>query len=524
MKVTYIDNDPYYASLYQQLFEDAAKELGVSQIPDMVTYFSYINRLRDSGKYKFIRLPVTEDYFIVDLDTRSITVPEAFDLNGIGVQGDSMAEVLYFKVARYFDDIDLSTCLPMETGNKQGMCFIQWENSNGEYGLDPVWFADIENNDLIFGWPLHADVLNAFKDGTKSGTGTIKFSVRFEYHENENRDSDIIFSLHTLPATCKVHANFLDLTKAIMPEDITDQINKRPVFSGIYDSTLGPKAYFEPNGDLPNYIDLDPETGEAILSVSVSQNGIGTLHYHWHVNGKHDTAADGQSSYTAKSVGNYMVQIGNEYMPGNIRWTDSNTTKIVEASEVEFVRNLAPKGYADGTNELTVEIKLIPKDDPRGITNGIQTYKWYRNNELVHTAVAESGVLSASYVPPVDANGMYRVEVVNQFNKDDSEVVVSELSELKAPARAPESVEITYDADNNVLTAMVAATFDNDLHYAWINTTNPGRFETSEPYFVPTTNGSYSCQVYQHIFKGEGDLEQKSGFTASSYVEVNNAQ
>jgi hypothetical protein len=58
-------------------------------------------------------------------------------------------------------------------------------------------------------------------------------------------------------------------------------------------------------------------------------------------------------------------------MPGNIRWTDSNTTKIVEASEVEFTRNLAPKGYADGTTELTVDIKLIPKDDPRGITNGV---------------------------------------------------------------------------------------------------------------------------------------------------------
>jgi hypothetical protein len=140
--------------------------------------------------------------------------------------------------------------------------------------------------------------------------------------------------------------------------------------------------------------------------------------------------------------------------------------------------------------------------------------------------VAEPGVLSASYTPPADANGVYRVEVVNQFNKDDSETAISEFSELKAPPRAPDKVEINYDADNNILTATVETEFDNDLYYAWINTTVPGRFETSEPYFVPTTNGSYNCQVYQHIFKGEGDyLDRKSdGFTPSSYVEVNNAQ
>lgn len=520
MKVTYIDKDPYYESLYQQLFADAAEELGLAQITDMVTYFSYIDQLRKSGKYKFIRLPVTEDYFMVDLDKREIVVPEVFEKNGIGVQGDSMAEVLYFKVSRYFDDIDLSTCLPTETGDKKGMCFIQWENSKGEQGLDPVQFADIENNDLIFGWPLHDAVMDAFKEGKATGTGTVKFSIRFEYHENEKMDSEIIFSLHTLPASCKIHANLVDLTKTINVEDITDQINKRPAFSGIYDSTLGPKAYFDPNGDLPNYADLDPVTGEVVLSVSAS--GTGTLHYVWNVNGKHDETADDQTSYTATSVGRYMVQVGNEYNNGNIRWTDSNTTEIVEASEIEFVQNLVAQGYADGITELKVEINVL--DDPRGTPNGIQTYTWYRDDQIVHTEAAEAGVRTATYTPSIDTPGMYRVEVVNQFNKDDSVVIVSEKSELKAPVRAPEKVDIAYDADTNTLTATVTTDFDNDLYYAWINTTNPGRFETSEPTFVPTTNGSYSCQVYQHTFIGVGDLEQKSGFTASPYVEVTNAQ
>jgi hypothetical protein len=131
MKVQYIDNDEKYISLYSQLFAEAAEYLG-KPITDMVTYFSYIEELRKSGHHKFIRLPVTEDYFEIDLDTRKIKVPEAFETNGIGVQGDSMAEILYFKVDRYFDDMDLATCLPTETGDKKGMCFIQWENGRGE--------------------------------------------------------------------------------------------------------------------------------------------------------------------------------------------------------------------------------------------------------------------------------------------------------------------------------------------------------------------------------------------------------
>ena len=522
MKVTYIDNDPYYESLYQQLFADAAAELGLAQIPDMVTYFSYIDRLRKSGKYKFIRLPVTEDYFLVDLDTRKITVPKVFLDNGIGVQGDSMAEVLYFKVARYFDDIDLSTCLPTETGDKKGMCFIQWENSKGEQGLDPVQFADIENNDLIFGWPLHDAVMDAFKEGKNTGTGKVKFSIRFEYHENEKMDSEIIFSLHTKAEECTIHANLMDLTKSIQPEDITDQINKRPAFSGIYDSTLGPKAYFNPGGDLPSVVDLDPVTGEVVLSVSAS--GTGTLHYLWNVNGQPDHSADDQTSYTATSHGRYMVQVGNEYSNGNIRWTDSNTTEIPEACEIAFTQELVACGYADGVTPLNIGIAVDTKKDPRGTPNGIQTYTWYRDDEVVHTYQAPAESYTASYTPALDAPGMYRVEVVNTFNKDTSEVIVSSVSELKAPVRAPEAVEIRYDADTNTLIADVTATFNNDLYYEWINTTNLGKFATDTPEFHPITNGRYNCQVYQHAFIGKGDLDVKSGYTDSNYVEVTNAQ
>lgn len=518
MRVQYIDNDPIYENLYKDLFAQAAEYLHVEKIPDMVTYFSYIQQLRDSGHHKFIRLPITEDYFEVNLDSREIKVPDAFVTNGIGVQGDSMAEVLYFKVDRYFDDIDLSTCLPTETGDKKGMCFIQWENGRGEQGLDPVQFADIENNTLIFGWPLHEDVMYAFKDGQSSGdTSTVKFSVRFEYHENEKMDSAIIFSLHTLYQTCKIHRNLIDPKKSISVEDITDQLNKRPAFSKIYDSTLGPKAYIL--NDLADYSNLDvandgttitelDEDGNAILTVNATASG--TLKYMWWKTtaegARHETEYDDKDTYIAKEVGRYMVQVGNEYGAGAIRWTDSNTTEIVGPSTISFDANLTDKGFADGETPLEVSIKVAVDD--RGVPNGVQTYTWYKNDIIAKTEDAPIGTYSMSYLPEINTPGIYYVTVTNTFNrKSIDKPIESNKIILKAPAQQPESISVTYDAASNTLVAEVETTFDNDLKYIWTNYTTMkqfGPFDESE--YVPTSNGNYHCEVYQHCFPELGDF------------------
>ena len=543
MKVQYIDNDEKYISLYSQLFAEAAEYLG-KPITDMVTYFSYIEELRKSGHHKFIRLPVTEDYFEIDLDTRKIKVPEAFEANGIGVQGDSMAEILYFKVDRYFDDMDLATCLPTETGDKKGMCFIQWENGRGEQSLDPVQFADIENNSLIFGWPLHEDVMYAFKDNNASGNeSTVKFSVRFEYHENEKIDSAIIFSLHTLPQTCKIHKNLIDPKKSIEIEDITDQINKRPAFSKIYDSTLGPKAYILEN--LADYSNLDiaddgttitelDEDGNAVLKVVASASG--TLKYKWWkmltndqgqvVQTIFETDYDDQDTYIATEVGRYMVQVGNEYGPGAIRWNDSNTTEIVWPSKISFVSDLTEKGFADGETPLTVGIKL--DTDDRGVTNGTQTYTWYKDDQVIDTQVADAGVYTASYLPSLNVAGTYHVEVSNRFNrKDIVKPIKSKEIILKAPAHQPESVAVTYDTVNNILTAEVTTDFPNDLKYVWRNYNTMstfGPFDTNE--FVPTTNGEYHCEVYQHCFPELGDfaLNKSRARSTTDTTAVTNAE
>ena len=86
---------------YEQLFADANKILGENTISSLEDYFSNIEFLMDESP-KFVRLPVDEDFFAVDLNTRKITIPSSFKTVGLGVQGDKFAEVIYFKVDRYF--------------------------------------------------------------------------------------------------------------------------------------------------------------------------------------------------------------------------------------------------------------------------------------------------------------------------------------------------------------------------------------------------------------------------------------
>ena len=86
-----------------------------------------------------------EETFDIDANSRTITVPPSFK-HGVGVKGDQVAEIIYFKIDRYFDATDLNT---------QNI-YIEWENAKGEQGLSKEYVRDIttDPDHIIFGWPL----------------------------------------------------------------------------------------------------------------------------------------------------------------------------------------------------------------------------------------------------------------------------------------------------------------------------------------------------------------------------------
>lgn len=140
-------------------------------ITSLEEYFSWLKTLgniqafedRDFGK-KYTILPLDEPHFEINANTRAIQIPNEFKKNGIAVQTDDLAEIVYFEVDRYFDYMDLNNC----------DIYIQWEiPKSGEKNVSVPYVRDIESKPgkLIFGW--------AISDALTGTAGTLKFSVRF---------------------------------------------------------------------------------------------------------------------------------------------------------------------------------------------------------------------------------------------------------------------------------------------------------------------------------------------------------
>ena len=111
-------------------------------ISSLQEYFSYIQEL-SSLDMTYTVLPLDEEPFIIDANTRQITVPEAFKTNGISAQGDEISEIVYFRIDRFYDATDL--------GLKK--IYIEWTAPNGDKGVSVPCVVDLDSepNFIIFG-------------------------------------------------------------------------------------------------------------------------------------------------------------------------------------------------------------------------------------------------------------------------------------------------------------------------------------------------------------------------------------
>ena len=171
-------------------------------------------------------LPLDEPYFEIKANTRAIRVPDEFKKNGIAVQNDDLAEVVYFKIDRYFDAIDLNNC----------DIYIQWETpkqANGQIKkfASTEYIRDIESDPgkLIFGWVITKDITPA--------AGNLKFSVRFVQWETDSEGNrKMAYSFNTLVAQVPINQGLSVGLENIKPEDI-DNANDR-LLDRITESTV----------------------------------------------------------------------------------------------------------------------------------------------------------------------------------------------------------------------------------------------------------------------------------------------
>lgn len=168
-----------YRDLYEAI--DKASE-GAIQIDNLESFFGNIQEIAKLDT-KFLRLPLDEPLFEINANSRKITIPSDFVSNGLSVQGDHLAETIYFSIDRYFDYMDLNNC-QIRINWKMGEASGQSVNFSKSLDADP--------GKIIFGWPVAKELTGK--------SGSLSFAVEFY---TEDRDT-ITYSLNTLISTITI--------------------------------------------------------------------------------------------------------------------------------------------------------------------------------------------------------------------------------------------------------------------------------------------------------------------------------
>lgn len=212
---------PENTTKYKALFEKVSKILNLEPaISTLDEYFQHLNEisLKDPS---LIILPLDEEKFFIDGNSRKIAVPQAFTKNGVGVQGDHYAEYIYFEIDRYFENIDF--------GSPSITAVVEFIDANQQKHFTKAWikYTDEKSSKIIIGWPITQDVT--------SKAGSIKFSVRlFELEGNSYKRSfgTLIGQLVVNPSLdFAISKAEIDNIQGDLTKDVEDEVLRRMINS-----------------------------------------------------------------------------------------------------------------------------------------------------------------------------------------------------------------------------------------------------------------------------------------------------
>lgn len=213
---------------YQEVFDEIReKSHGALDINNIEGYFGNLLEITALDK-KYLRLPVDEPLFAIDANSRKIDIPSEFKSNGLSVQGDHLAETVFFSIDRYFDYMDLSTCdisinwkMGTETGKTQNF----------------IMSTDIIPGAIVFGWPVNNTIT------VKSGS--LQFAVEFSKKDDGN---NLLYAFNTLAANINIKDGLIiNKAKVVSLEDDILSILTNSQF-GEGDAAVGDVHWFTGNG------------------------------------------------------------------------------------------------------------------------------------------------------------------------------------------------------------------------------------------------------------------------------------
>lgn len=217
-----------YDSLFDEIRVKSNNNINVDNIE---SFFGKIEEIAQLDK-KFLRLPLDEPMFEINANTRSINVPTDFKSNGLSVQGDHLAETVFFSVDRYFDYVDLSSTdisINWKMGTKTGRT------------KNFVMSTDILPGYVVFGWPIDKVITEK--------SGTLTFAVEFRKEEN----GVIKYDFNTLAANINIKDGLIidnSIEAIALDNDILSIISNSAFGTG--DAAVGSVNWVTGNGLVVN--------------------------------------------------------------------------------------------------------------------------------------------------------------------------------------------------------------------------------------------------------------------------------
>ena len=394
-------------------------ELGITTLEEYYNWLPEIKRDAEGKPTIFTKLPLDEAHFEINLNTRAINIPAEFKKNGIGVQGDDLAEVVYFKTDRYFDAMDLNNT----------EIYIEWETPKGANGpvksVSETYLKLIDDENypgkIIFGW--------AISDAITKESGVLKFAVRFVKWNDEKK---IVYSFNTLTAQVTIHPNLgLDLENDKYDIDncnnrLLERIEPSVVVGGAQAAIpyfLKDLVVLEDGYDIED----NHTTGTYDLSVVATADDTGVVSYVWkRAELSEDNVASDAWIEITDNVEVKMVALTEEELAAFENKLPTNHVYHLDRGDGTYT--LLPKAYYDLTDANTIA--------------------WFKANHGVDIDAGDDVVVyEQRAILTVENYGAYKAEarnrIFNSLTKKASNVVM-----FKRPA--PVVIE-NQDAEGHII-------------------------------------------------------------------------
>lgn len=152
-------------------------------------------------------LPHADEIYDINLNTRQINAPEF-----LSIQKDHKSKVIYFRVNRYYDHMDLSNTIcviqyitPGDESRVPYTYVVPFFDVMSDFNLEDItetsrdenYISGSHNPTMIFPWCIGAAATQT--------SGTLEYAIRF-YKIKQETDGELrlVYNLNTLPAKSEI--------------------------------------------------------------------------------------------------------------------------------------------------------------------------------------------------------------------------------------------------------------------------------------------------------------------------------